>query len=111
MTGQEIVALSKCDALDEETIAARSEELRKVARKKPMVISAVSGSGVKEVLFALAREIGRGVDQLGGGKIFPRPDVVRRADDVRPPISLADAAGRAVEIEIRAKAKAVGAVA
>jgi GTP-binding protein len=57
---KEIVALSKCDALDDSTIAARSAELKAVARKKPLVVSAVSGAGVKELLAALAREIGKG---------------------------------------------------
>jgi GTP-binding protein len=56
---KEIVALSKCDALDEAAIAAKAEELRAAARKKPLVLSAVSGRGVKEALAALAREIGR----------------------------------------------------
>ncbi len=56
---KEIVALSKCDALDEAAIAAKAEELKAVARKKPLVLSAVSGRGMKEALAALAREIGR----------------------------------------------------
>jgi GTP-binding protein len=56
---KEIVALSKCDALDAETIALRSEALRKACRKKPLLLSAVSGQGMKEALFALVREIGR----------------------------------------------------
>jgi GTPase len=56
---KEIVALSKCDALDEAAIAAKAEALKAVARKKPLVLSAVSGRGVKEALTALAREIGR----------------------------------------------------
>lgn len=56
---KEIVALSKCDALDEETLAEKTEALKKAARKKPLLLSAVSGQGVKEVLFALAREITR----------------------------------------------------
>ncbi len=56
---KEIVALSKCDAIDEETIRERLEALKKAARKTPLVVSAVSGQGVKEALFALAREIGR----------------------------------------------------
>jgi GTP-binding protein len=51
--------LSKCDALDEAAIAAKVEELKAAARKKPLVLSAVSGRGVKEALTALAREIGR----------------------------------------------------
>jgi GTP-binding protein len=55
----EIVALSKCDAVDAETLAERAEALRKVARKKPLLVSAVAHTGVKEALFALTREITR----------------------------------------------------
>ena len=54
---KEIVALSKCDALDEASIAAKVSELQAVARKKPLRLSAVSRAGVREVLAALAREI------------------------------------------------------
>ncbi|HEX5958036.1 MAG TPA: GTPase ObgE, partial [Hyphomicrobiaceae bacterium] len=54
---KEIVALSKCDALDEATIEAKAAALKAVARKKPLVLSAVSGRGVKEALTALVREI------------------------------------------------------
>jgi GTP-binding protein len=56
---KEIVALSKCDALDDETIALRTAELQKAARKKPLILSAVSGSGLKDALYALSREINR----------------------------------------------------
>jgi GTP-binding protein len=56
---KEIVALSKCDALDEAAIAAKAAELRAAARRKPLVLSAVSGRGMKEALAALAREIGK----------------------------------------------------
>ena len=56
---KEIVALSKCDALDDEAIAIKGEELKKAARKKPLLISAVSGFGMKDALFALSREIRR----------------------------------------------------
>ncbi len=56
---KEIVALSKCDALDEAAIAEKSEALKKACRKKPLVLSAVSGLGVREALFALVREIAR----------------------------------------------------
>lgn len=54
---KEIVALSKADALDAETLAAKAAELKKAARKTPLVLSAVSGQGVKEALYALTREI------------------------------------------------------
>jgi GTP-binding protein len=57
---KEIVALSKCDALDKETLEVRAEALKKAAKKKPLVLSAVSGEGMREALFALGREITRG---------------------------------------------------
>ena len=56
---KEIVALSKCDALDAETIAEKAEALKKAAKKKPLILSAVSGLGMKEALFALTKEIGK----------------------------------------------------
>jgi GTP-binding protein len=56
---KEIVALSKCDALDEATLAAKAAELRAVSRKKPLLLSAVSGRGMNEARVALARELER----------------------------------------------------
>ena len=54
---KQVLALSKCDALGEDAIAAKAAELKAVARRKPIVLSAVSHRGVDEVLAALAREI------------------------------------------------------
>ena len=68
---KEIVALSKCDALDEDAIFAKAAELKSAARKQPLVVSAVSGKGVKEVLMALAREIAKsrvGEEAAAGGE-------------------------------------------
>jgi GTPase len=56
---KEIVALSKCDAVDAATLKERAEALKKAAKKTPIELSAVSGMGVKEALYALAREINR----------------------------------------------------
>ncbi len=72
---KEIVALSKCDALDAETVAAKLAELKAVARKKPLVLSAVSGAGVKEALAALARDIGKAQDKerAADAPAEPRP--------------------------------------
>jgi GTP-binding protein len=56
---KEIVALSKSDALDPETLKERHDALKKAARKTPLVLSAVSRQGVQEALYALAREISR----------------------------------------------------
>jgi GTP-binding protein len=54
---KEIVALSKIDALDAETLAEKAQALKGVARKKPLLLSAVAHRGVDEALAALAREI------------------------------------------------------
>ncbi len=56
---KEIVALSKIDALDEAARAEKAEILHKAARKKPLLLSAVSGEGIPQTLYALTREIGR----------------------------------------------------
>ncbi|MGE0055736.1 MAG: GTPase ObgE [Hyphomicrobium sp.] len=56
---KEIVALSKADALDPETLKEKAAQLKKAARKTPLVLSAVSGQGVKDALYALTREIAR----------------------------------------------------
>ncbi|WP_045837382.1 GTPase ObgE [Hyphomicrobium sp. 99] len=56
---KEIVALSKCDAVDEATLLERRDILKKASRKTPLILSAVSGQGVKEALYAIAREITR----------------------------------------------------
>lgn len=56
---KEIVALSKCDAVDEATLLERRDILKKASRKTPLILSAVSGKGVKEALYAIAREISR----------------------------------------------------
>ena len=53
----EIVALSKCDAVDDETALARSKELEAVAGVKPLLLSAASGRGVDAALFAITRSI------------------------------------------------------
>jgi GTPase len=59
---KEIVALSKCDALDAATIVARAQELKKAARKTPLILSAVARQGLDEALYALGREIGKAED-------------------------------------------------
>ncbi len=70
---KEIVALSKCDAVDAETLKERADALKKAARKTPLVLSAVSGLGMKDALFALAREINRGKKQELVEAETPRP--------------------------------------
>lgn len=68
---KEIVALSKCDAVDAETIQERLESLKKAAKKKPLVLSAVSGEGVKDALYVLAREIARAQKQANDDDAEP----------------------------------------
>jgi GTPase len=70
---KEIVALSKCDAMDAEMIAEKLEILKKVARKTPMVLSAVSGQGMKEALFAITRDIGKAVVEAEHAENPPGP--------------------------------------
>ena len=49
----EIVALSKVDALDEDTLKEQLKKLKKASKRTPYVISSASGQGVQEVLQAL----------------------------------------------------------
>jgi GTP-binding protein len=56
---KEIVALSKCDSLDPATLVRKTEDLRRAARKKPLLVSSVTRQGLEPVLRALAREIAK----------------------------------------------------
>jgi GTPase len=49
----EIIALSKADALDEDTLKEQLKKLKKASKRTPYVISSASGQGVQEVLQAL----------------------------------------------------------
>ena len=53
----EIVALNKADALGPDDIKRQLARLKRAAKKTPLVISAVSGDGVPEVLRALLKVI------------------------------------------------------
>ncbi len=53
----EILALNKCDALDEATIKDRCRALKRASRRTPLVVSGASGRGVTEALRALLIEI------------------------------------------------------
>jgi GTPase len=54
---KEIVALSKCDAVDMATLAERQNALKAITKRKPLVLSAVAGIGVKDALYAIAGDI------------------------------------------------------
>lgn len=49
----EIVALSKADALDEDTLKEQLKKLKKACKRTPLVVSSASGQGVQEVLQSL----------------------------------------------------------
>jgi GTPase len=53
----EIVALSKADAMSADEIKQQAARLKRAAKKTPLVVSAVSGDGVAEVLRALWKVI------------------------------------------------------
>jgi GTP-binding protein len=49
----EIVTLSKIDAIDDETLKAQTDRLKRAAKRKPLRLSAASGAGVREALRAV----------------------------------------------------------
>lgn len=53
----EIIALSKCDAVDDETAAAQARAITATTGVVPLRLSAASGQGVPQALFALANVI------------------------------------------------------
>jgi GTP-binding protein len=53
----EVVALNKADALTPELLKSQTARLKRAAKKTPVVISAVAGHGVREVLRALLQVI------------------------------------------------------
>ena len=55
----EIVALNKADALTPEAVKEQVARLKRASKKTPLVLSAVSGNGVSEVLRALFKVIER----------------------------------------------------
>jgi GTP-binding protein len=53
----EIVALTKVDAVDRKVAEAAQRKLKKASGTKPLLLSAVAGSGVETALRALAEEV------------------------------------------------------
>ncbi len=68
----EIVALTKIDSLDAETLKAQMDRLKRAAKKKPLALSASSGEGVREALRALAAVIDEGREEEAD-KVVPEP--------------------------------------
>src|ERR1700688_3242620 len=54
----EIVALNKIDAVSAEDLKKQKERLKRAAKKTPLLMSGVTGEGVKEALRALVAVIG-----------------------------------------------------
>ena len=63
---EEIVALNKIDALNDEQIAEAAASLEAACGKKPMLVSGATGKGVPEVTAALFRII-----QIDRGELEP----------------------------------------
>ncbi|RTL93060.1 GTPase ObgE [Ancylobacter rudongensis] len=69
----EIVALSKIDSLDKETLKTQLDRLKRAAKKKPLALSAATGEGVREALRALIGVIDEGrAEELQRG-VVPEP--------------------------------------
>jgi GTP-binding protein len=54
----EIVALNKIDAMTPEELKKQKDRLKRAAKKTPLLISGVTGEGVKDALRALVEVIG-----------------------------------------------------
>ena len=76
----EIIALSKCDALDPATIETRVEELRAELGEEPLAISAHSGEGVDEAMYRLAAAVAA----ARGRERAPKPVAQEPAGSWRP---------------------------
>jgi GTP-binding protein len=55
----EVLALSKCDALDKKSLTRKKSALKRATGREPLLLSAHSGAGVKEALRALLKLIER----------------------------------------------------
>ena len=65
----EIVALSKADALTAKQIKEQTARLKRASKKTPLVLSALSGAGVQQVLRALLEVINE--TRLASGERAP----------------------------------------
>jgi GTPase len=54
----EIVGLNKIDALNPELVAEQVRQLKKAYKGTPLLISGVTGAGVREALFAIVKHLG-----------------------------------------------------
>jgi len=54
----EIVALNKIDALNPELVAEQARQLNKAYKGKPLLVSGVTGVGVRDALFEIVKHLG-----------------------------------------------------
>jgi GTP-binding protein len=54
----EIVALNKIDAISADELKKQKDRLKRAAKKTPLLVSGVTGAGVKDALRALVEVIG-----------------------------------------------------
>jgi GTPase len=78
----EIVALNKIDALTPELVKEQMKQLKKAYKGKPLLISGVSGEGVKTALYAIAEKLGYDHDREETPAASDDPD----ADDTWSPV-------------------------
>ena len=72
----EIIALNKVDALSEEAREAQLSALREETGCDVFAVSAVSGQGVSEVLFRIAREVAAKKEQDRAQQEQPEKDTL-----------------------------------
>jgi GTP-binding protein len=65
----EVVALSKVDALDPETLKEQTARLKHAAKRAPIALSSASGQGVQEALRAVMRVL----DEARAAEATPQP--------------------------------------
>ncbi|KCZ93456.1 GTPase ObgE [Hyphomonas johnsonii] len=63
----EIVALNKIDALNPELVAEQARQLKKAYKGTPLLISGVTGEGVRDALFAIVKQLGLKADAEATG--------------------------------------------
>ena len=80
----EIVALNKIDAVTPDELKKQKDRLKRAAKKTPLLMSGVTGEGVKEALRALVEVIGEAPvsgKAKGAAQAEPWASEARRAVD------------------------------
>ncbi|MFN3608542.1 MAG: GTPase ObgE [Hyphomonas sp.] len=80
----EIVALNKIDALTPELVKEQMKQLKKAYKGKPLLISGVTGAGVKDALYAIAGHLGFQNEDLPRAPAKPQGDDEEDPDTDQP---------------------------